>query len=92
MKNCDSAKVKAMYNQIKKECQSECRKAKNSFINKISEEKDSKMFWSYIKSKKKDNVSCSFLKDENGKLQGNTKDKVNILLKQFSSVFSPLQM
>ena len=50
-------------------------------------ENNSKPFWNFIKSKKKDNVGVSPLK-ENGQLFSDTKKKADILLRQFKSVFS----
>ena len=50
-------------------------------------ENNSKPFWNFIKSKKKDNVGVSPLK-VNGTLFSDTKKKADILLRQFKSVFS----
>ena len=46
------------------------------------------MFWNYVKSKRKDNISCQQLKDKFGKPQSDPTTKSNILNDQFSSVWS----
>ena len=89
-KKSNSARVKARYQEIKKKCRKECRKAKASFLDRISSdnENNKKLFWGYIKSKRKDNTSCTFLKDNCNRLQNDPKIKANILNEQFSSVWS----
>ena len=91
MKECNSDRVKKKYLDIKRECQAECRKSKSLFLIKISEDQTSnnKLFWKYVKSKKQDNISCSFLRDTQGNLQSSPSIKAQILNDQFSSVFSP---
>ena len=91
MKNCNSERVKTRYLEIKKECQSECRRAKASYLNQICDNHDNnnRLFWKYIKSRKKDNAACTFLRDEKGNLQSNPEVKAKLLNDQFSSVFSP---
>ena len=85
----DSLRVKNKYLDIKRKCRQECRKAKTAYLNKISEDKENKqLFWNYVKSKRKDNVSCSQLKDKLGKLQSDAQTKANLLNDQFSSVWS----
>ena len=88
MKKSSSPRVAEKYQSIKKKCQAECRKDKAAFINTISEERDTKLFWQYIKSKRKDTTTCTVLKDNSGTPQANAKSKVSILLNHFSSVFS----
>ena len=59
-------------------------------IHKSLSQHNTKPFWRYIKSKKQDNVGVSpLLKD--GKLEVDSKPKAEILLSQFSSVFSTLK-
>ena len=81
--------MKNKYLEIKRKCRKECRKARAQYLNKISEDKDNKkMFWNYVKSKRKDNISCQQLKDKFGKPQSDPSTKANILNDQFSSVWS----
>ena len=48
---------------------------------------NSKQFWKYVKSRKQDNIGVAPLK-EKGKLVSQSKEKAQILLRQFSSVFT----
>ena len=48
----------------------------------------SKKAWTYIKSKRKDKVGIPPLKNERGKLCNDARDKADILLKQYTSVFT----
>ena len=52
LKEKESPKVRQKYPLIKKECNRECRSAKSQFLDKLCENKDSKLFWNRIKSKK----------------------------------------
>ena len=80
-----------VFNNFQKTCRDEFRKAEWDYVNKTISEglenKNSKPLWSYIKSKKNDNLGVSPLK-ENGKIFSESKDKAEILLRQFSSVFT----
>jgi hypothetical protein len=51
---------------------------------------NSKPFWKYIKSKKQDSIGVALLKDH-GKLFNDAKDKTEILVKQFESVFTTVK-
>ena len=51
---------------------------------------NSKPFWKYIKSKKQDSIGVAPLKDH-GKLFNDAKDKAEILVKQFQSVFTTVK-
>ena len=79
------------YKENQKICKRAFQTAENNFvnntINKGLEEKNSKPFWRYIKSKKSDNIGVSPLKDK-GKLVSESKKKAEILLNQFKSVFT----
>ena len=79
------------YKQHQKHCKKEFIKAENDYVNQIInkglEEKNTKPFWKYIKSKKSDNIGVSPLK-ENCQLFSESKKKAEILLKQFKSVFT----
>ena len=88
MKKSNSNRAKTKYLDIKKQCQNECRKAKSDYINNLCTQENNKAFWKYIKNKGQDSNHCSFLKVD-GKLFSEATDKVEILNKQFTSVFSP---
>jgi hypothetical protein len=51
------------------------------------EKNNAKPFWKYVKSRKQDNIEVAPLK-ERGHLINNSKEKAQILIKQFSSVFT----
>ena len=67
-----------------------CKKAYNNFISSSvasNNKSDSKRFFSFIKSKRNENVGISPLR-ENSTMKIADKDKARILNHQFSSVFS----
>ena len=80
------------YHQFQKEIKKEMRQAEWQHIeNKITEgfeSNNTKPFWSYVKSKRQDNIGVAPL-DEDGTLHSESADKARILLKQFKSVFTP---
>ena len=47
-----------------------------------------KLFWKYIKSKRKENIGISILKSQNGSVVSNSQEKAEILNNQFKSVFT----
>ena len=51
------------------------------------EKNNAKPFWKYVKSRKQDNIEVAPLK-ERGHLINNSKEKAQIIIKQFSSVFT----
>ena len=67
------------------------KKAETDYINNTIEEgltqNNSKPFWRFVKSKKQDNVGISPLL-KNDILENDSKQKAEILLHQFSSVFT----
>ena len=79
------------YKQCQKECKKQTRKAEwdyiNSTINEGLQSNNSKAFWKYIKSKKQDNIGVSPLK-QGVQLVTNSKEKAEILIRQFQSVFT----
>ena len=82
------------YYFFQKECKMAYKAAEDTYIHeqihKSLSQHNTKPFWRYIKSKKQDNVGVSpLLKD--GKLEVDSKPKAEILLSQFSSVFSTLK-
>ena len=81
----------ANYRHYQKECKREIRKAEWNYINTAilegMEKNNSKPFWKYVKSRKQDNIGVAPLKDK-GKLVNDSKGKAELLLQQFSSVFT----
>jgi hypothetical protein len=59
----------------------------NSAILEEMEKNNTKPFWKYVKSRKQENIGVAPLK-ERGHLINNSKEKAQILIKQFSSVFT----
>ena len=74
-----------------KKCKQAFRRAQWDYVNNTIAEglanNNSKPFWRYIKSQKNDNVGVAPLKSQ-GKLHSEGKDKAEILINQFSSVFT----
>ena len=79
------------YKHYQKECKRQIRKAEWNYINSAIlegvEKNNTKPFWEYIKSRKQDSIGVAPLK-ERGYLINNSKEKAQILIKQFSSVFT----
>ena len=82
------------YRVFQKECKRACRRAEcmqyiqlNTIIEKGLTENNTKPFWKYIKSRKEDNIGVSPLKS-NGQLHSDSTTNAQLLLRQFSSVFS----
>ncbi len=79
------------YKTYQKDCKKAFRKAETEYINNtINEglkEDNTKPFWKYIKAKRQDNIGVSPLTNA-GTLHVDSKSKAEILLNQFSSVFT----
>ena len=79
------------YRAYQKDCKRAFRRAEWDYTNKVIEEglgnKNTKPFWKYIKSRKEENIGVSPLKSQ-GQLHSDSASKADILLKQFSSVFT----
>ena len=79
------------YKKLQKHCKNVIRQAEWKHVNQTilngMKENNTKPFWNFVKSKKKDNVGVSPLK-VNGELFSEPKRKAEILLRQFKSVFS----
>jgi hypothetical protein len=79
------------YKHYQKECKRQIRKGEWNYINSAilegMEKNNTKPFWKYVKSRKQDNIGVAPLK-ERGHLIDNSKEKAQILIKQFSSVFT----
>ena len=83
------------YKECKKTLQKTERQPYWAYVNNIIETGDpndehypkQKRFWSYIKSLRKDSTGIAPLKD-NGRLFNVSKDKADILNRQYQSVFT----
>ena len=79
------------YRRIQKEVKRKCRQAEWKYLRTAIEEglsqNNKKPFWSYVKSRKRDNVGVAPLKSK-GNLCSDGKRKADILVDQFSSVFT----
>ena len=80
------------YNKHKKETIKAMRKARWQYINNIIlgelKENNTKPMWQFIKSQNKENIGVASLQKEDGNLTKNSKEKAEILNKQFQSVFT----
>ena len=86
-KQSNSSATWDKFKSIWKETDRELRKERRTCINELSVTKDVKMFWEYIKSRKKDSIGIQVLKSNNH-LGTDDKSKAEILAKQFHSVFT----
>ena len=81
----------SQYKQYQKLCKREFKKAEVNYINETIQrgfdENNCKPFWRYVKSKQQDFVGTAPLKRK-GTLLSEGKDKAEILVEQFRSVFS----
>ena len=79
------------YRQFQRECKRAFRRAEWSYVNNVIQDglaqNNTKPFWRYVKSKQQDNIGVSPLKRD-GVLHSDNKSKAEILLNQFSSVFT----
>ena len=81
------------FKNYQKLCKREFKKAEMDYVNKTIQEgfekNNSKPFWRYIKSKRQDNIGTAPLKRK-GSLFSDSKDKAQILVEQFRSVFTKM--
>jgi len=79
------------FKTYQRECKKEFKKAEINHINiaieKGLEENNTKPFWRYVKSRRQDNIGVQPLKHK-GQLFNSSKDKAQILVDQFKSVFT----
>ena len=79
------------YYFFQKECRQEIRKAEqdhiNNTINEGLQNNNTKPFWQYVKSRREDSIGVAPLKKD-GTLISNSKEKAQLLVKQFQSVFT----
>lgn len=79
---------KQRYKQLQKESQHECRRTYNTYVrNTVSDGRDAKKLYSFIKSKRCDSSGVSPLKNE-GFLCNDPSTKAKLLNQQFTSVFT----
>ena len=81
----------AKYKRLKSRSQKTTRQAHNKYLYDIISPKlkdNNKQFYSYIKSKKQDASGISSLRDNQGYLHSEEKDKAEILNAQFKSVYT----
>ena len=81
----------AKYKRLKSRSQKTTRQAHNKYLYDIISPKlkdNNKQFYSYIKSKKQDASGISSLRDNQGYLHSEAKDKAEILSAQFKSVYT----
>ena len=80
----------ANYRHFQKTCKREIRKAEWDYINNSILEgmskNNSKPSWKYVRLRKQDNIGVAPLKKQ-GQLANDSKEKAQILLDQFTSVF-----
>ena len=90
-KSSTSKQAWEKYKRQKKETQRSMREAQCNYVKTILqdslENNDTKPFWKYVKSKKRDHIGISPLKDQ-GKLYTNNKEKAELLNRQYQSVFT----
>ena len=79
----------ALYQKLKKEMQQTCHKSYNGYLSTLLDRNNNctKRFWSFIKSKRKDQMGINVLQSQ-GISYTDSVAKANILNKQFSSVFT----
>ena len=79
------------YRHFQRECKRAFRRAEwtcvNNTIQDGLENNNSKPFWRYLKAKQQDNIGVSPLKRK-GQLLSDSRSKTDILVNQFSSVFT----
>ena len=81
------------FKNYQKLCKREFKNAEMDYVNKTIQEglenNNSKPFWRYIKSKRQDNIGTAPLKRK-WTLFSDSKDKAQILVEQFRSVFTKM--
>ena len=88
-KETNSPRVWKIYRQVKAETQKTIRKTHDRYLNDIfTDDTSNKKLWSYIKSRKQDNVGIPDLKDHNNILTNDPVKKADLIHRQFDSVFS----
>ena len=96
-KRNNSSSDKKRFEDLRREIKNDLKAEHNTYIGSLFERKEqenttnkfsvSKKFWSYIKSRRKDNVSISMLRDGDNETN-NPEDMANILNRQYESMFT----
>ena len=79
------------YKKLKKETRKACKEAYSTYMKNIVGEdqiSNPKKFWSFIKSKRCDNMGVAPLRNTDGATYSDKETRANILNRQFSSVFN----
>ena len=88
MKNADWKR----YHKLTKDLKKQLREAHNDYVTGIFSDGTTrginKKAWTYIKSKRRDNIEIPPLKNKHGALCDEAQEKADILSKQYQSVFS----
>ena len=89
-KQTNTEKDWKIYKKIKAETQRTCRKTHDRYLNDIfTEDTSNKKLWTYIKTRRQENVGIPDLKDKNNNtLTSDPVKKANLIHKHFDSVFS----
>ena len=88
-KSLDTPHAWNIYKNIKRETQRTCRQTHEKHLsNLFSDDKSNKKLWSYIKSRRNENVGISELKNKNAIPTNDPVKKANLIHEQFDSVFS----
>ena len=90
-KHAKKSKQWTEFKSFQRQCKKAFKEAEVNHINDVINEglqnKNSKPFWRYVKSRKQDNIGISQLK-KLGSLFSESKEKGQILVEQFRSVFT----
>ena len=88
-KNSNLGKDWDTYKKIKSSTQKTCRQTHEKYLNSIfTEDKSNKKLWSYIKSRKQQNVGIPDLKDKNKVPTNDPVQKANLIREHLDTVFS----
>ena len=93
-RNCrqkHSLRLWERYDALKKKMQRACREAYIEYVNNIicpDLQSNPKRFWSHISSKRNDSSGVAPLRSHDGSIYTGSKDKADILNRQFCSVFN----
>ena len=88
-KSLDTPHIWNTYKNIKRETQRTCRQTHQKYLsNLFSDDRSNKKLWSYIKSRRSENVGISELKNKNNIPTNDPVKKANLIHEQFDSVFS----
>ena len=89
-KNHPNGETKAIYSQLKQNCNIHINKAKNEYENSIANDikVNPKRFWKYVNSKVKTKSKISELTNKNNETVSDDYGKAQALNEQFASVFT----